>query len=380
MKLTLKAGPHARWNCPVIIPAGDAANNVDMWQSEAGTHLPAQHLSNGDAAIIIPCIAANHELILTPVQSSSPTHGESGMHFVVSEPGVLQLWFGQHLITAYRHSNVVRPYFFPVHNPDGERLTRSYPMEDVDGEHRDHHHHKSIWIAHGDVNGTDNWSEEPEHGSTRNLSVSVLEEGPLLARFEANGLWLTTAGEPLLSEHLTVSAWRGNDEFTLLDFDIALTADQTEGDVIFGDTKEGGILSVRVASTMDGRHGGQIASAYGGIGERECWGKPSQFCSYSGATANGIGGIAILERQDSFRAPVTWHVRDYGLMTANPFGYAAFTDGRLDGTFSLSVGKSICFHYRMVLHSIPQVTETCYQLFADYVFPPQITIEQQEVG
>jgi hypothetical protein len=51
----------------------------------------------------------------------------------------------------------------------------------------------------------------------------------------------------------------------------------------FGDTKEAGLISVRVASSMEGkREQGLIENAFGGRREPETWGKPSPWCHYSG--------------------------------------------------------------------------------------------------
>src|SRR5687767_2518866 len=47
----------------------------------------------------------------------------------------------------------VRPYFFPVLAPDGTQLT-----SDQATSGGDHPHHRSLYIAHGDVNGADHWS------------------------------------------------------------------------------------------------------------------------------------------------------------------------------------------------------------------------------
>ena len=38
-------------------------------------------------------------------------------------------------------------------------------------------------------------------------------------------------------------------------------------------------------------------------------------------------GIAILNHPASFRYPTYWHVRDYGLFAANPFGLHDFKWG-----------------------------------------------------
>src|SRR4029079_7586012 len=57
-----------------------------------------------------------------------------------------------------------RPFFYPVLGPGGVNMTRHFPMrKDVDGDKTDHPHHRGLWVAFGDVNGTDNWSEEKNH-------------------------------------------------------------------------------------------------------------------------------------------------------------------------------------------------------------------------
>lgn len=252
------------------------------------------------------------------------------------------------LITRYHYANVpARPYFHPLNGPGNISLTRGYPMQQIPGETADHPHHRSLWIAHGDVNGVDNWSEESGHGYTRHLSIDSLDVETDYAGFRTTSLWASPENTPLLTQSLEVKAWRGNAIVRLIDFQIELIA--TEGDVRFGDTKEGGILSIRVASSMDVPRGGKITNAVGGVDEKECWGKHAAWCCYSGRIDDTQTGIAVLNHPDSFRAPSTWHVRNYGLMTANPFGYAAFTNGAENGDYHLPHGDRLLFRYRLVL-------------------------------
>ena len=44
-------------------------------------------------------------------------------------------------------------------------MTRAYPMEDVEGEEQDHYHHRSVYTAHGLVNGYNLWDESTDHGA-----------------------------------------------------------------------------------------------------------------------------------------------------------------------------------------------------------------------
>ncbi len=127
----------------------------------------------------------------------------------------------------------------------------------------------------------------------------------------------------------------------------------TDGPVRFGDTKEGGMCSIRVASALEEkRGGGRITNGSGGQGEKACWGKPAPWCDYSGTRAGKPVGIAILDHPGNFRYPTTWHVRAYGLMTANPFGISYFTDDKArDGSHTWQKGEVVEYWYRVVLHS-----------------------------
>jgi hypothetical protein len=96
----------------------------------------------------------------------------------------------------------------------------------------------------------------------------------------------------------------------------------------------------------------RITNGTGGHGETACWGKPAPRCDYSGTLAAQPVGIAVLDHPANFRYPTTWHVRAYGLMTANPFGISCFTNDRaLDGSHTWQKGKVAAFRHRVVLHS-----------------------------
>ena len=90
------------------------------------------------------------------------------------------------LFTEYRYGHYVcRPYFYPVLTGDGQGLTRAYPAEDVEGETQDHYHHRSIYVAHGDVNGFNLWDEGTDHGAMLQRGepvVGVVVEGRVRVR------------------------------------------------------------------------------------------------------------------------------------------------------------------------------------------------------
>ena len=108
---------------------------------------------------------------------------------------------------------------------------------------------------------------------------------------------------------------------------------------MFRDTKEGGLVSVRVASSMDVRNGGAIRNGYGGTNEEETWGKHAPWCDYSGMVDGKHVGVAIMDHETNPRYPTQWHVRDYGLMTANCFAWKHYCpEARRKGGYDVQEG------------------------------------------
>ena len=136
-----------------------------------------------------------------------------------------------------------------------------------------------------------------------------------------------------------------------MDFEITLHA--SNGDLTFGDTKEG-MLAVRLAESM--RLNGKIGKGHivnsSGIRDGETWGKRANWCDYYGPVGGKTVGIAMFDHPQNPRHPTWWHVRDYGLFAANPFGQHDF-EGLADkaaGTLTVPSGRSITFRYRIYLH------------------------------
>lgn len=372
-RLTIHAGPHDRRHCPVSVPLPEPFRLTD-WELQMpdGAKIALQVLPNGEGVFILPELPAGAVLTL-PALPAPDTSVYRPPHVVLEEAaGMISLNIDGALLTRYHYAHVpARPYFYPLLTGDAQEVTRAFPMRtDVPGESSDHPHHRSLWIAFGDVSGADNWSEEPGHASTRHDSLDALIQGDACGQFATTGTWLTPEADPLLTQRLTVTAWATPADFRLLDFDIELAALQDS--VLFGDTKEGGILSVRVVGTMDVPRGGTIENSYGGLDEAETWGKAAHWCDYSGPVEDTIQGIAVMDHPLSFRYPTHWHVRNYGLMTANPFAYAAYTAGAKNGAHRLVQGEKLRFRYRLLVHTGDATAGCVRTRYLDFVSPPRV--------
>ena len=295
---------------------------------------------------------------------------------------------GGHFTTYYFGSDVVRPYFYPLVGPTGVSVTRGYPMEpapegteNVGRRHPyDHPHHKSFWFAHGDVNGADNWSEGAGHATQRHAGFSRLVSGPVFGSFDETVEWLDRDANPVMVETRRVTFFNVGPEERL--FDCSLRFNASAGTVTFGDTKEGGLIAVRVASSMDGPErrrpegAGKIENAYGGLQEDETWGKRAPWCDYSGPVNGDTVGVCMMDHPTNPRFPTHWHVRAYGLMTANPFGLHDFykDSDTHRGDWTIPAYESRNFNYRVLIHRGDAGGGNVRERYHDFVKHPQVEL------
>lgn len=248
--------------------------------------------------------------------------------------------------TTYNYGKEVRtPFLWPVHAEGGITITRNWPMgEDEPVSSTDHRHHRSMYLTFGVVNNYDFWHREQIR--TRDIKMGSTET---YAWIRARNEWLAPNGRPVVDE---IQEYRFHDTPAgARTFDVIATFIASHGDVTFGDDKEG-LFAFRIRPEIQGNRAGILTNAEGRQGERNVYGTPSRWMDYSGPVADvGHRGIALFDHPSSFRHPPTWHVRDYGLVAANPFGLSSV--GRLgrDGTHVLEEGKTLNFVYRVYVHS-----------------------------
>ena len=298
--------------------------------------------------------------------------GGAGVELSKSDEGSLDINGGGEPFTSYRHgSQWFRPYFHPVLGPHGLDVTRGFPMvADVPGETSDHPHHKGIWSAYGEAGHVDNWAEAETSGRTLHRGFETVESGPVFGRFVALGDWVGPDGGPaVLAERRTVTVYSMGPN-RLFDYELLLTAEGS--DVLFGDTKEGGFISLRVASSMDAKADGRLENSRGGVGETGVWGKRAEWCDYSGPIDGKTLGVAFLENPVSFGHPTYWHARDYGLMSANPFGLSEFLGEGHRGDYVLPAGETIVFSYRVYIHEGDAGAGQVGGMYRAYTDPPRV--------
>jgi hypothetical protein len=272
---------------------------------------------------------------------------------IVERGEVVRVEVAGALFTEYHCRDVDRPYFYPVIGPTGENLTRHWPIKDGDNEQHDHKHHRSLWYTHGDVNGHDFWTEGrgPRIVQERLAEVS---SGPDAGVIVSESRWETKDGRTVCTDTRR-HVFYNRPDCRMMDFEITIHA--SHGELVLGDTKEGS-MAIRVAPTM--RLKGEVAGGHiinsEGDRDRKAWGKRARWCDYFGplAAEGGRGetvGIAIFDHPQNPRHPTWWHVRDYGLFAANPFGVRYFEKKpKGTGDMKIPAGQSVTFRYRLYFH------------------------------
>ncbi len=254
------------------------------------------------------------------------------------------------LFTEYYSKDVPRPFCYPLIGPRGLPMTRDWPMKESPDEERDHQHHRSLWFAHGSVNGKDFWSEEKQFGKTVHETFTEIKSGKKSGTIKSRNNWVAQSGEVVCTDERALTIYNRPASERLFDFEITIHA--LTNDVVLGDTKEG-TMAVRVAETM--RLKGKVGAGHiinsEGVRDDATWGKRAAWCDYYGPVRSNIVGIAIFDHPANPRHPTWWHVRDYGLFAANPFGVHDFEKKAAgEGNFTIPAGKSATFRYRFYLH------------------------------
>ncbi|HSH96364.1 MAG TPA: PmoA family protein [Roseimicrobium sp.] len=311
-------------------------------------------------AFLSALLAANAILPSTTSAADKP----KGFTVEESASGVTVSYNGE-LVTKYVvESESNKPFLWPVIGPTGKAVTRAYPMEDIKSEQQDHPHHRGIWFGHEHVNDSDTWHEKrtvdetkkkdsekeawmARLGPTKHRKFKSVKADANSATIIAIDDYLDSKGAKIMEDERVVR-FRANGDQRVIDYDITFKA--TAGDVTFNDVKDAG-FNIRVPSAMavDSKKGGHILTSEG-ITDKEAWGTRAAWCSYYGPLDGEVVGITMLNHPSSFRHPTPWHVRTYGLLTANPFGTHSLNPKAEDGTFVLKKGASMALRHRIILH------------------------------
>jgi hypothetical protein len=255
-----------------------------------------------------------------------------------------------------------RPYCYPVHAADGKEVT----SDQIITNPKEHPHHRSVWVSHGDVNGVDHWSHKG--AKQKHIKFERLEGDTIVEQLEWSGK--TESDPAILKETRTLRFFALDDGARGIDLTVALTpaGDQP---VTLKDTKEAGLCAVRAHSQIgDNKKKAKLANSEGKTGEKDIWGKPAEWCDVYGQIDGKPYGIAIFDHPSNPRHPTTWHTREYGLHAANCWGLHDFDTTKKTppgtGDMKLDPDKPTTFRYRILFHTGEPQAEKLNALYKDW--------------
>lgn len=275
-----------------------------------------------------------------------------------------------------------KAYLWPVNGPTGKPMTRAFPQTKVEGEVNDHPHHRGICFGHEDIGGWDTWTERATFdmgeqtkpaqkarleriGNERHQGFKQLKAEADKATVQSEIHYYGQDGKRILTELRTL-VFRATSHQRSIDFHQDFIA--SDGDVTLGDEKDAG-LSIRVPTWMsvDSKKGGKIVSSEG-LTDAAAWGQKAKWVDYHGPLGDEHLGVAVLNHPSSLRHPTTWHVRTYGLFTANPFG--TLNKEQPNGPHTIKAGEKMVLRHRFVLHSGDEKAGKIAEAFEAYAKEP----------
>jgi hypothetical protein len=283
---------------------------------------------------------------------------------------------GELLFTEFFYpDSLEKPVLFPIHAPDGQVVTRGFPVKPRIDDPTDHPHHVGLWFNYENVNGLDFWNnsyaiapdKKKDYGWIRTDSILSLESGDP-GKLTYIAYWKNKDGEMLLKEttQFIFTAYR---DIWSIDRICHLEALQ---DTQFPDAKDG-CLGLRVSHALElpsaqtqtytdlkgnktsvkGNNmeaSGNYLTSEGKQGD-SAWGTKAVWCMLYGKMGLDSVSVAIIDHPMNPGYPTYWHARGYGLFAANPLGRKIFSQGKEELDFKLQKGASAVFRYRIMVAS-----------------------------
>lgn len=297
---------------------------------------------------------------------SFPFATVSGADFKIQqEPsGDIAIHIDGELFTRYVVSDkeTNKCYFWPIIGPGGAKMTRAFPMKDVEGEKQDHPHHRSVCFGLQSAGGFNTWHETLTF--TKNGKVDQKKEATLgrqvhtamvESKVSGNSARLVTTcnvvdpeGNVYMQQTRTTTFHVAADGSRVMDLELVIEGVQ-DSITVLGKKDSG--LTIRVAHSMcvDAGQGGRIVNSKGDV-DGDAWGKRCEWVDFNGPVDGKKMGVAMMNHPDSFRHPTPWHVRKYGLFTANPFALKEVGGEDESGDFDLKKGQKIILKHRLIFH------------------------------
>jgi len=302
----------------------------------------------------------------------------------------IDVMVGGKRFTSYIYGNeLTKPMMVPLRSPSGIVVTRREPLVEMKGGSQDHSHHVGIFFAVDKVNGINFWNNAAPPPQIKHIKTTEVAGGTGKGKLSTIIHWADRDGKVLLEENRSMVFLAGeNEDEYAIDFSIDLAARETK--VVFEDIEEG-VFAIRVADCL--REGdtklrlrpgrslpkesvsgtGRYFSSNGDETAKNVWGKRARWVALQGIREGKVVGVAILNHPASINYPTYWHVRNYGLFSANPLGQGDFQrqskykkNPVLPLRLTLKPGESAHFRFLVIVYEGIRTKEQMEERFRDF--------------
>jgi hypothetical protein len=305
----------------------------------------------------------------------------------------VDVMFGGKLFTSYVYGDkLTKPVLVPIRTPSGIEVNRRHPLTEIKGASDDHSHHVGIFFAVDQVNGTNFWRNTSPPPHIKHIKITVLSNGTGRGKLSTVVHWMDINGRVVLEEkrNMIFLAAENENEYAI-DFSMDLTAKDAK--VVFDDIEEG-MFAIRVSDylrqsrdKLNIRSGqpipeesitgtGTYFSSNGDLTAKNIWGKRARWVALQGIRQKKVVGVAILNHPASINYPTYWHVRDYGLFSANPLGQGDFQRQRprqyrknkvIPLRLTLEPGETAHFRFLVIIYEGMRTKEQIEKRFKEFV-------------
>ncbi len=253
-------------------------------------------------------------------------------------------------IITYRYgSDLYKPYFHPIHAPNGLIVTDDAP--------EDHVHHRGLCFTWGDVNGINYWAEinceEAVRGRIRHREFREKSVNPDRVQLVIVNDWVAPDGTNPIEEICSVTVYQPEPEHQAIDFQFDLRAQST--DVVMGTPPAYHGLCYRAAE-MEYR---KVTNSDSRIGESEVNGRNAKWCALNGILADEALGVAIFDHPSNLRHPTRFFALD------DAFGFIS-TSFAYDEPYTIRAGETLTLKHRVLIHLGDLFTFDLWAYYEEY--------------
>ena len=308
----------------------------------------------------------------------------------------LNIFVEDQFFTSYRYSSEdAKPFFYPVISPNGDVITRRFPLEAKEGERADHPHQVGCWFNFGNINGIDFWNNsdsiprelKDKYGIIVHEKFDSIFSGIQDAGFTENLIWQTNKGEILIKE-TTIFHFFASENIRRVDRVTSLKA--IDEKVVIKDSKEG-LFAIRLSREFEMPDNKPVSltdkigkplpkkiqnnedlcgfyESSSGITGKETWGTRNKWVTLSTILNGDSITVGMCDHPDNINFPSYWMARHYGLFAINNFGMNVFSKYEPVYELSMSKGDRLILKHSLIIKSSGHLkTNEMEKVYQDFI-------------